>query len=396
MAMNPSPGMMRSRWRCIPSSTMSAVHHGPQWASDGMQLGLTRRAARSRDPRDVLAEQRGRTVRAGWGAAAQSCSIHWPPCCREKVFGLLSLWVKKRGMIRPDAADLAKLAADWGARGFARARRLDQAGQLGQAGWWSVLHSGRFLGCPELPAKRLHHDDDRRHSQLAPQQLQLPPTMAKDSSETPRRAFPTLRSPKKHNRLTMTDGSGDARGNARGQSPAGLPRQLRPPPDSPQPLPHRHLLDAVEVHGTDPSSPCPTQPSSTSGRADEQERRSRGAETKGGAAKASLSPPASLPPSSSIDHRGKQTDRLADTPPPRRTSDTATKSASTSSSRSAWPRWTSSGRARAVPAATEPTKTDKLRRQGRDQGGPWGRTDGRAPACTYVCGGGSGWRLRMG
>ncbi len=70
-------------------------------------------------------------------------------------------------------------------------------------------------------------------------------------------------------------------------------------------------------------------------------------------------------------HRGRQPpDRLTDAAC-RRTRDTATKSANTSSSRSAWPRWTSSGRPRAVPAATE--------RPG-EVGGPAGKR-----LAVYIC-----------
>ena len=51
-------------------------------------------------------------------------------------------------MIRPDAADLAKLAADWGARGFARARRLGQAGQLGKRVGGQCSTAGGFWAAP--------------------------------------------------------------------------------------------------------------------------------------------------------------------------------------------------------------------------------------------------------
>lgn len=43
------------------------------------------------------------------------------------------------------------------------------------------------------------------------------------------------------------DHRGDPRGDARCAAPAGVPRQLREPPDSPQPMPFRDFLPALEV-----------------------------------------------------------------------------------------------------------------------------------------------------
>ena len=116
-------------------------------------------------------------------------------------------------------------------------------------------------------------------------------------------------------RNALTGGRrGDPRGDERCEAPPSIPRQLRPPADSPQPLSLRDVLSAAEARGTS----CARLDLA----GDENRKMDHGA--------------------------GPSTDA-----PCRRTRDTATKSANTSSSRSASPRWTSSGRPRAVLAATE-------------------------------------------
>lgn len=47
----------------------------------------------------------------------------------------------------------------------------------------------------------------------------------------------------------LTPRRGDPRGDARRQTPAGLPRQLRAPPDPAEPVPERDVVCTVEVHG---------------------------------------------------------------------------------------------------------------------------------------------------
>lgn len=64
--------------------------------------------------------------------------------------------------------------------------------------------------------------------------------------------------PQEHNALT--DGTrGDPRGDARCEAPHSIPRQLRPPAHSPQPLPFRDLVHAVEVRGTICARPYPAE-----------------------------------------------------------------------------------------------------------------------------------------
>lgn len=56
-----------------------------------------------------------------------------------------------------------------------------------------------------------------------------------------------LSPPEKSCPLTFETRRGNPRGDARGQSALGIPRQLRQPPDPPQPVPSRHVLHAMEV-----------------------------------------------------------------------------------------------------------------------------------------------------
>jgi hypothetical protein len=117
----------------------------------------------------------------------------------------------------------------------------------------------------------------------------------------------------------LTNGTrGDPRGDARCEAANAIPRQLRPPADSPQPLPLRDVVHAVEVRGTTCARPRLAQ---------DWDR----AEDRAGIADGIRS-----------------TDAVY-----RRTRDTATRNANTSSSRSGSQRWTSSGRPRAARAATE-------------------------------------------
>lgn len=129
------------------------------------------------------------------------------------------------------------------------------------------------------------------------------------SRDTTAYAFPTRStSLAYHSRLTDCH-RGDPRGDARCEAPHSIPRQLRPPADPPQSVPVRDLLHAVEVRGTDHAL------------ARETPKRTRTPVAAG-----------ATRDTRSIDRTGL-TDMAC-----RRTRDTATKSASTSSSRSGSPR----------------------------------------------------------
>ncbi len=91
---------------------------------------------------------------------------------------------------------------------------------------------------------------DHRPLAIVAAAAQLQPTMATESGETPRRMLTNPSAPpREHNALTGGR-RGDPRGDERCEAPPSIPRQLRPPADSPQPLSLRDVLSAVEVRGT--------------------------------------------------------------------------------------------------------------------------------------------------
>jgi hypothetical protein len=78
--------------------------------------------------------------------------------------------------------------------------------------------------------------------------------MASGTSAEPRRESQAINLPHT-SRIQTTDASmpknrGHPRGDARRPSPAGVPRQLRPPPHPPQPVPSRDVVRSLEVHRT--------------------------------------------------------------------------------------------------------------------------------------------------
>jgi hypothetical protein len=149
----------------------------------------------------------------------------------------------------------------------------------------------------ETEFREHHHFDIDLAIAVAAAQLQ--PTMALESGETPRRmSLAPLASPSEQGPLT--DSRGDPRGDARCEAPHAIPRQLRPSADSPQSVSLRDILHAVEVRGTNNARPSPTEALATAGATVEGTR---------------------------------PTDAVC-----RRTRDTATRNANTSSSRSGWPR----------------------------------------------------------
>lgn len=111
---------------------------------------------------------------------------------------------------------------------------------------------------------------------------------------------------------------GDPRRDARSETAPGIPRQLRQPPDPPQSLPIRDILSPLEMRGRSHANPT-----TLSNEPEAPTTKRRG------------------PMAPGMYADGNHSKR-----------DTSTKSANTSSSSSVWPRWTSSGRRRAVQGAT--------------------------------------------